>query len=574
MRCFGKIFSTHCGFFGARASALQGSTRLAARASALQGLRLAVAFSVFALGRSRVECSVRDWKVIRFRSYHTRLVVRALRSKVRPCHSNLFRHLSSNSTAMSDQSGSRSISNDEPPSKEITVNLGELSELLATSLATVMSRQQQTEQTQTSCVSDSLEVADQSLASGLVMRRVARSDTQQRDAGVLSKHRRGSTAAARLKVKEKMVVELTNKLTVNNITSVLNGDSSKDIAEESRQYQIALCELREKLRQADLEAIFHIPETFDVDDPSTAKGPFINLLTDYSKVSLEIVLRWQRFVNRNASDVELESNNWAEEILQLSMDSELTALVFDDIEGIENSRARGAITTFKLMTNRVVLNIQEKVDAYHNWIRKWTILTVDGQNVVIGVSRWKAVLRALGNDNLPTNTLRYLLSGFQQASHEEFAQLCATLNTMHSTDLVPKNPDLTETQTCFQVLEVLERVYHELSAATNWAYSKYDGAAFRVAQSPAKVAAKQDSNSPQGKQCFGCSELGHRLADCPNDSSRSKRKGGSRRKGGNTGCHKGGRNERDNRRFKRTHKALENIAAEGSSDSDSGSCRG
>ena len=194
---------------------------------------------------------------------------------------------------------------------------------------------------------------------------------------------------------------------------------------------------------------FQIPSSFDVEKPSEIKGPYIDSLVDYENVAFALSRRWQCWINMHATDVELESNTWAYEILMISMDNELRTRVHDDLETVEDPRAKGAITTFKIMTSHMVFSLQEKTDALHNWIRTTTILVVDGQNVTVFVSRWKAVLRALGDANLPANTLRYLLTSFEHASNEEFVQLCTTLKTIHRSELV-STEGLTTKQKCFQ----------------------------------------------------------------------------------------------------------------------------
>ena len=69
-----------------------------------------------------------------------------------------------------------------------------------------------------------LGVTGLTLSSGLEVLHVPRSGTQQMNAGILSKHNRGDTEAARLERRHAVTVALTNKLACNNMLSLVSSD--------------------------------------------------------------------------------------------------------------------------------------------------------------------------------------------------------------------------------------------------------------------------------------------------------------------------------------------------------------
>ena len=76
------------------------------------------------------------------------------------------------------------------------------------------------------------------LPSGLEVRHVARSQTQQQHAGVVSKHDRGDNEAARLKRKKIVVVALPQKLQCNNALKIIAGGDieNHDLALDCQQW--------------------------------------------------------------------------------------------------------------------------------------------------------------------------------------------------------------------------------------------------------------------------------------------------------------------------------------------------
>jgi hypothetical protein len=72
----------------------------------------------------------------------------------------------------------------------------------------------------------------------------------------------------------------------------------------------------------------------------------------------------------------------------------------------------------------MVMKNQEAKDALKNYIRKLDITKFPGENVPTACLCLKAIARALGNDDLPSNTIRKVLEGFGKSSMKSFNEFC------------------------------------------------------------------------------------------------------------------------------------------------------
>ncbi len=181
------------------------------------------------------------------------------------------------------------------------------------------------------------------MTSGLEIRDTARLDKEQRVANVISKHNCGATDDARQKHKKAVTqTKVYHKLACSNITSLMtSADVGKhNIADDCQQWQDSLREYGDILHQNDMTTLFMIPTEFDINDTTKIKGPYINLLTDFDKISIETACRWQKYLLRCAADVELERTVWAEGVMKYNMNDELKTQVHDSME---ETNATGAI---------------------------------------------------------------------------------------------------------------------------------------------------------------------------------------------------------------------------------------
>ena len=160
------------------------------------------------------------------------------------------------------------------------------------------------------------------------------------------------------------------KMVVQGLSPQLARHELEDVADEVLARQVALDTLLRHFHEYDLKPylpdlkdIFIIPDTFDVADGSSVHRAthWVNILTDHEQVTEDDCCRWQLFVRSWAAPEDIVSNHWAEDILFLTMDPSLEAEVRSDIHRIPMDM-RGAITTYYLMVNRVMVRNQEAQD--------------------------------------------------------------------------------------------------------------------------------------------------------------------------------------------------------------------
>jgi hypothetical protein len=115
------------------------------------------------------------------------------------------------------------------------------------------------------------------------------------------------------------------------------------------------------------------------------------LLTHFHDLSNETVEKWEYWLAKHASQKDLESANWARQIIDLSMTPELKSLVADDLADVPGV-AHGAIRTLKIATNHMVLRSQEAVDSLHDYFRFFDIRQFDGESVKTACIHIRAVI--------------------------------------------------------------------------------------------------------------------------------------------------------------------------------------
>ena len=69
---------------------------------------------------------------------------------------------------------------------------------------------------------------------------------------------------------------------------------------------------------------------------------------------------------------------------------------------------------------------QEVKDALKNYIRDFDITKFPGENVPTACLRLNAVARALGDGDLPSNTIRKVLEGFGKSLTKSFNNFCSS----------------------------------------------------------------------------------------------------------------------------------------------------
>ena len=420
-----------------------------------------------------------------------------------------------------------------------------------------------------------LGVIGSQIESGLEINGYARNNREQMAVNTISKHDRGRDLEARMKRKRYVTVELPTKFKCNKVLSLLNNDdvAGHDIGTECQTMQASIQGFKDRLGRSDMETPFIVPAKFELGDPNSTQGPYTNLLDSYNLLTIDKVKDWQSFCSIYAAPVEAESANWADDILDISMEPDLRALVNDDYEQVDIAE-RGAMTKFKIMTTHMMLENQEAIDSLTEYLRSFDICNTNNQNVSVAVRKIRAVVRTLEPHGLPMNLMRCLIDGFARADNEEFKRLCQQIGTAtRSTMLQSQFAHLTPKQQIFKALSDLEMCYISLSTNKKWEGMGHNSSVFLSStlgeddgNDYARAMAVRQHRIPFDQwvkdiECNGCGKKGHIEKDCPDKKKKydktttnySGRCGNDRR--GND--RRGNNNERRGKREAKFKKAFQ-----------------
>ena len=117
----------------------------------------------------------------------------------------------------------------------------------------------------------------------------------------------------------------------------------------------------------------------------------------------------------------------------------------------------------------MVIKNQEARDAFEKYIKDFDITTFPGKNVPTACLRLKAVARSLGNEDLPSNTIRKVLNGFAKSSTKSFHDFCSSQIALRRggfyNDFV--RGQTIHTQLCNLLLDI-EATYLDLVGGSKW----------------------------------------------------------------------------------------------------------
>jgi hypothetical protein len=165
--------------------------------------------------------------------------------------------------------------------------------------------------------------------------------------------------------------------------------------------------------------------------------------------------------------VEIESDDWLEETLLLSMEVTLCAEVESDLKGLPANH-RGAITMLRFIIKRLVVQNQEVWDALEEYIKTFDICNFPSENVPTTCLKLKAVLNVLGVKT-PSNAVHTILEGFAHASTANLSDVCKSKIAMRGDSVyaslcavVPLRSQLSS------MLDDLKQKYQQLITAKKW----------------------------------------------------------------------------------------------------------
>jgi hypothetical protein len=319
----------------------------------------------------------------------------------------------------------------------------------------------------------SANVPSHSLASGL---HITLSSCNDRDLNatriIIRKEERGSEAITRKKTQDKVVKSLSPKISAGNLSRLLTSNDIADyhVAADALSWQSSLKNICTFCTQYDMVSLLLIPQDVDLSKPHlVAKARhFKDAIEDWHSLDDNHYFEWQEFLLRYGSNEETTSDNWLEEVLLLLMEPTLRAEVESDMVSMPKQQ-RGVITTLHFIIKRMVVKNQEAKDALEIYIKDFNITKFPGENVPTACLHLKAIARALGDGNLPSNTTRKVLKGFAKSSTKSFNDFYSSQIALRRgcfyTDIM-KGKSI-QSQLC-NLLNDIEMTYLDLVGGNKW----------------------------------------------------------------------------------------------------------
>jgi hypothetical protein len=174
------------------------------------------------------------------------------------------------------------------------------------------------------------------LQSGLLISLVPCSDRGLNDTEViLRKGDRGANPIACKKTRDKVVKALKPKISAGNISHILTSvDASEyDVATDALSWQSSLKLIKKFCIQYDMISLIKIPQGINLAQPyQVAKATlFKDAIDDWQVLDNAVYFNWQEFILQNGINVELKSDNWLDDMLQMSLEKMLCAEVESDL---------------------------------------------------------------------------------------------------------------------------------------------------------------------------------------------------------------------------------------------------
>jgi hypothetical protein len=182
---------------------------------------------------------------------------------------------------------------------------------------------------------------------------------------------------------------------------------------------------------------------------------------------LALLAGWSMILG-HSTEVDIESD-WLDDVLRLSMEKTLRSEIESDLINIPKHQ-RGAVMTLRCIIKCMVVHNQEARDALENNMKNFDITKFSGENVPSACLHLKAVARALGEKDLPTNAICRVLEGFCKPSTSSFNKFCASQIAMRRVSFYDKLMQTSALQIQLNdILNDLEATYLDLVSGKLWA---------------------------------------------------------------------------------------------------------
>ncbi len=161
---------------------------------------------------------------------------------------------------------------------------------------------------------------------------------------VLKKNDHGNTPTTRQKTPDKVIKAIKPKINTCKISCIFTSidEGSYDVASNTLSSQTILNAIRRYAVQYNIVSVLCIPQVpqgvslllSPIDAVMASTSSWLDAINDYDRLDDRHYIEWQEFILHKGSKVEVESNDWLEETLCLSMESNLCAKVESDMKGL------------------------------------------------------------------------------------------------------------------------------------------------------------------------------------------------------------------------------------------------
>jgi hypothetical protein len=153
-----------------------------------------------------------------------------------------------------------------------------------------------------------------------------------------------------------------------------------DIAADAISWQSILKSICLFCTQYNMTSLIMIPQGVDLSKPQDVSKAtsFKDAIKDWQDLSDKDYFEWQEFLLWHSTELKLESNNWLDDVLHLSMEKMLCSEVESDLNSIPKNQ-RGSITTLRCIIKRMVVWNQEARGALKTYIKTFNITNFPGK---------------------------------------------------------------------------------------------------------------------------------------------------------------------------------------------------
>jgi hypothetical protein len=181
----------------------------------------------------------------------------------------------------------------------------------------------------------------------------------------------------------------------------------------------------------------------------------------------------------------------------------------------------------RCIIKRMVVKTQEAQDALESYMKDFDITKFPGENVPSACLWLKAVAKALGNEDLPSNVIRKVLEGFAKSLTKAFNHVCSSQIAMRHASFYKEVTKNTSLQVkLVDVLNDLENTYLKLVGGKQWQGIGHagmnQGSSFCTTEEEKEVRVWAATNKVPWDEwvkmnavCHHCGEKGHIHQKCP-----------------------------------------------------------